>query len=84
MIACHVRIILAPVIMIIWTKMKYPTDTRQVASVRNGVKQYVSTATMKTKLWFMSSIYKLCKNMNGLKLSVMSMFMSDKVMNKTT
>ena len=64
--------------------MKYPTDTRQDASVRNGVKQYVSTATINTRLWFMSSMYKLCKNMNGLKLRVMSMFMSDKVINKTT
>ena len=64
--------------------MKYPTETRQIGSVMNAVKQYVSTAVMKIRLWFMSSMYKLCKNMNGLKFSVMSMFMSDKVINKTT
>ena len=64
--------------------MKYPTDTRQVASVMNAVKQYVSTAVMKIRLWFMISMYKLCKNMNGLKLSVKSIFRSDKVINKTT
>ena len=64
--------------------MKYPIYTRQVGSVINAVKQYVNTAVIKIRLWFKSSMYKLCKYMNGLKLSVISMFMSDKVINKTT